>query len=375
MKLAVLCDLLEERWPSMDLVAEELVAHAQHRAEVEVACVRPRVPARLAPAARRSAAGRKLNLALLRYAYYPALLARGRDADCFHVADHSYAHLALVLPRGRVGVYCHDVDAFRPLWTPSASRAARTLAKLLLRGLRRAVIVFHSTPAVGEEIVLRALAPRDAVVLAPYGVASEFRHEAGERPQSLTRRAPFVLHVGSLIPRKNPEFLIDWFLGLREARPELELVQVGGELSGALREKLIRAGAFGSFHGLRDLSRSELAAYYRAASLVVLPSLAEGFGLPLVEALACGAPVLASDLPVLRQVGGEGVVYVSVADRDSFCRVALGMLAGDRLPPLATRLEVAARYSWDAHAATIVGAYVSRALQGQSESGAPRARL
>ncbi len=375
MKLAVLCDLLEERWPSMDLVAEQLALHAARLPGVEVACVRPVVPPRFAPAARRSAAGQKLALAVLRYAYYPSLVVRGSRADWYHVADHSYAHLALALPRGRVGIYCHDVDAFRPLWTASASTPARALASVLRRGLRRAVVVFHSTPAVGEEIVERELVRRDRVVLAPYGVASEFRHEPAREASPPAVRAPFVLHVGSLIPRKNPEFLIEWFLGLREARPDLELVQIGGELPGALREKLARAGALGHFHGLRGLSRSELAAYYRAARLVVLPSLAEGFGLPLVEALACGAPVLASDLPVLRQVGGEGVVYAPVGDRESFVRVALRLLVGDGVPPLATRLEVAERYSWSAHASTVVDAYVSRAPRSQNDSATPRRRV
>ena len=77
---------------------------------------------------------------------------------------------------------------------------------------------------------------------------------------------------------------------------------------------------------LPPLSREILAAVYRQAHLVLQPSDAEGFGLPVIEALACGTPVVASDLPVLREVGGSGATYAAVADIDGWSEAVSSLL-------------------------------------------------
>jgi glycosyltransferase involved in cell wall biosynthesis len=107
---------------------------------------------------------------------------------------------------------------------------------------------------------------------------------------------------------------------------------------------------------VRGITRHELAAYYRSAAAVLMPSTSEGFGLPVIEALACGALVLVSDIPVLRQVGGEGVVLCPVEDLDAWRRAISGAFGGQG-PSRDGRLAAAARYTWGAHAATVVGAY------------------
>jgi glycosyltransferase involved in cell wall biosynthesis len=357
LKLAVLSDFLEERWPSMDLVSEMLVEHASRLPGIEATSIRPRLPRKLARVvAAGNPLGRPLALALGRYALYPIGLPKVRARfDYFHVVDHSYAHLALGLPAKRTGVFCHDIDAFRPL-LEKCSGWQRTLAKVLLRGMRRASVVFYSTEAVRLEIEEHRLVDPKLLVGAPYGISHEFQPSARAEDAPLRARPPFLLHVGSLIPRKNPLFLLKVFLAARQALPSLELVQVGGQWDDAARSYIEKHGLGPYIAGLRDISREELAAYYRSAVAVLLPSTSEGFGLPVAEALACGAAVLVSDIPVLRQVGGGGAVRCSVDDLEAWLRAVVDAAAG-RGPDAALRLSAASRYSWQAHAATITRAY------------------
>src|SRR5687767_448969 len=110
MRIAVICDYLEEGWPSMDLAAEMLIAHGRELADIRV--IRPRLP-RLPEPLRGGQRFTVLDRAVGRYAAYPAhVLSRRRESEAFHVVDHSYAHLTLTLPSARAGVYCHDLDAF-----------------------------------------------------------------------------------------------------------------------------------------------------------------------------------------------------------------------------------------------------------------------
>jgi glycosyltransferase involved in cell wall biosynthesis len=366
MKLAVLSDFVEERWPSMDLVSDMFVAHAERLPGLELEHIRPSLPTSLRALTVQGTgstfkrAGRPLALALGRYALYPLELPelRGRF-DYFHVVDHSYAHLALALPAPQTGVFCHDLDAFRPLFQEGSSGWRRALAALLLRGLRRARVVFYSTEAVRAEIVERRLLPRlpaERLVAAPYGIAPEFQPEPRTDDARTRARPRFVLHVGSLIPRKNPKLLLETFRAVRRELGSLELVQVGGEWDDDARAFLEREGLAPFVHQLRGIPRNELSALYRAAGAVLLPSTSEGFGLPVTEALACGAVVVCSDLPVLRQVGGSGVVYAPTGELDAWRAAVVGALGG-HAPSLSERLLAASKYTWDAHAATIIGAY------------------
>ncbi|HSU41663.1 MAG TPA: glycosyltransferase [Polyangiaceae bacterium] len=372
LKLGVFCDLLEERWFSMDLLAEMLLTEGGRLPGVELERVRPALPALLARAASPRGErtlerwGYRLGLGFGRYVQYPLRALRERSRhDFFHIADHSYGHLALELPRERVGIYCHDLDAFRPVL--DGSRASRlklgAVAHTLLAGLRRARVVFHSSRTVGEELRAQRIVPPERLVHAPYGVAAEFQPEPGALDAELAGRPPFVMHVGSLIPRKNPEFLVPLIVEILRARPELEMFQMGGTWTESQRGELERGGVLGRVHQFSYLARPELSAYLRATRAVVLPSLAEGFGLPVVEALACGAPVVANDIPVLVEVGGEGVVVRRADSVAAYAAAVLHVVDGGG-PAREARLQAAARYTWAVHARTIVETY--RGLAGRS---------
>jgi glycosyltransferase involved in cell wall biosynthesis len=355
----------------------------RHAEEFSVALWRPSYRRRFSrlPVAR--GVGRNADRLLNRMVDYPRWLTRQvrRDpSDVYHVCDHSYAHLVHALPAGRVGVFCHDLDTFRSILTPSAEpRPAwfRYMARRVLDGLRKAAVVFHSTAAVRAQILEHQLVAPDRLVAAPYGHNEEFTpHDAGAAVVAAPVRAAltgsrFLLHVGSCIPRKRVDVALDVLARLRdELREDVRLVKVGGEWTTAQREQIERLGLPRAIVHLTNVDRPSLAALYRAAAVVVQPSDAEGFGLPVIEALACGAAVIASDIPPLREVGGDAVLYCPVGDVERWTRTTALVLRCDPPgpPPVERRLAQAARFSWDRHAETIAGAYRRLAMAPPSSA-------
>lgn len=372
LRLALLMDPLEEGWPSMDLVGEALLEELSARpSEVAVTGVRPSMPRlfqRLPSIDERVAFN--ADRLLTRFGGYPvqALLARGRY-DAFHVVDHSYAQLVHALPARRTGVYCHDLDTFRSVIEPHREpRPAwfRLMARTTLLGLQRAAIVFHGTQAVRDELLRHDLVEPERLVWAPPGVSPEFRPEPslGDTSESVLAPLggrPYLLHVGSAIPRKRLDVLFEVFAALRTRHPELRLVQQGGALTPAQREQAARLGIGDALLQPPKLDRATLAGLYRRAQAVLVPSEAEGFGLPVIEALACGAPVVASELPVLREVGDTAGLYCPVGDITGWTETVDALLSGRHLPPpRELRLERARRFTWQAHARTVLEAYQQR---------------
>ncbi|WP_254627850.1 glycosyltransferase family 1 protein [Myxococcus sp. CA040A] len=371
LRLAVLMDPREEGWPSMDLVGEALLEGlAGYPREVSAREVRPTIASvvRRLPVLGSRPQSFNVDRVLTRFGLYPtrALLTRARD-EAFHVVDHTYAQLVHALPASRTGVYCHDLDAFRSVVEPHREpRPAwfRQLARAQLRGLQRAAIVFHNSQAVRDELLAHGLVDPTRLVWAPLGTSPEYRPEPVPGDMSAEVLAPlegrpYVLHVGSAIPRKRLDVLFDTFASLRSRHPDLRLVQQGGALTPALRERVTRLGIGGALLQPSWQDRPTLAGLYRSAKAVLLTSEAEGFGLPIIEALACGAPVVASDLPVLREVGAEACLYCPVGDVAAWSDTVDSLLTGRReAPPLASRRARAARFTWSAHTRTVLDAYL-----------------
>ncbi len=135
-----------------------------------------------------------------------------------------------------------------------------------------------------------------------------------------------LLHVGSNIPRKRLDLLLEIFAAARKEQPRLRLLRVGGPFTAIQEEVAKGLGIRESVLVLPFLDREPLAAVYRRAALLLLPSDAEGFGLPVAEAMACGTPVLASDLAVLREVGGECAEYARNSDISAWSQTILRLI-------------------------------------------------
>jgi glycosyltransferase involved in cell wall biosynthesis len=161
---------------------------------------------------------------------------------------------------------------------------------------------------------------------------------------------PYVLTVGTLEPRKNLLTLLRAFDRLGPDSRGRDLVVVGGRgwqdgpLVNALKDRLPSQRV----RWLGYIPESELAALYTGADLFVYASTLEGFGLPVLEAMACGTPVLASDIDALREVGGDAARYVPADDASAFAR-AIDEMLGDRASKRIALMEGPARardFSW-----------------------------
>jgi len=179
---------------------------------------------------------------------------------------------------------------------------------------------------------------------------------------------PDLLHVGSTIPRKRIDVLLRTLAAVRQARPGARLIKVGGALTAAQARLAHDLGVADAIVVLPFVERATLTAVYRRAALVLLPSETEGFGLPLAEALACGTPLLASDINVLREVGGTAAAYAPVGDIAAWTRAALELL-DNRHTDLhqarrAAGFAQARRFQWSTHVRHLTALY--HGLLGES---------
>lgn len=377
--VGIICDLAEERWPSMDLVADMLVLNLKEKFADEATVLRLRPSfarrATILPGFGRSRFARNADRLLNRFLYYPRYLAsRAGQLDIFHIVDHSYAHLVHGLPAQRVIVTCHDLDAIRCIVDPASARRSlvlRAMARRILSGLQTAALVACVSAATRDELLAYGVVPAERTVIVPNGLDPVFspipRQPAESRADALLgeqcRGRICILHVGSTIARKRIDTLLQAFAAARKSCPEMLLLRVGGAFDRDQRELLSRLKLGGSVIELPFLDRPTLAAVYRRAAMLVLPSQAEGFGLPVIEALACGTPVIASDLPALHEAGGEAAVYCPVGDPARWADAILTVLAEPVSRPRAAEerrrrgIKHAAGFSWSANAATMVEHY------------------
>jgi glycosyltransferase involved in cell wall biosynthesis len=219
-------------------------------------------------------------------------------------------------------------------------------------------LVFHSTRSMGNQLVELGVVERDRLVQAPFGVAPEFSPNApaGVEPpavHSANAGRPYLLNVAGAIPRKRLDVLVAVFQELRRRHPELLLVQVGARTLPTADPDT--AAAILQPGPVDDLA---LAALYRGATAVCVTSQAEGFGLPVLEALACGALVVSSDLENVREVAGDAALYLPVGDVPAWVDLVDELLEGRlTLPTLSQRLDQAAPFTWERHARVVLDGY------------------
>ncbi len=238
---------------------------------------------------------------------------------------------------GSLVVTVHDLSFLRVPWTMRDS-TRQDLADRLAGTVDRATMVLTDTVTVRAEVIEGGFAPPEkihAVHLGPGSIADHLAGEAEDLPPETPQR--FVLHVGTLEPRKDlPTLLAAWssmrVLLPASSDPLPSLVLCGhfgwkSEDLARIVETGVKAGWLHHFGYLED---RQVAALYRHATLVVMPSVYEGFGLPAVEAMRFGTPLLVSDIPVLREVAGEAAVFAPPGDVDAWAQQLSTLLDDER---------------------------------------------
>ena len=379
LRVAVICDLIEENWPSMDLVADMLLKNlrSNYSERLSVTGVRPRLARRFGhiPKLRGRRVGFNADRLINRFWYYPRLLRDKRDEfDIFHIIDHSYAHLARELPGERTIVTCHDLDAFRCLLDPSRERRGRAFKAMtgrILDGFRRAARITCDSAATRDELLEHSIVPAERMTVVPNGVHPSCSPDPDPTSDARAERllgpaggeAIEILHVGSVIKRKRIDTLLEVFALAVKEFPQARLIRVGGQFTSEQVKMVEKLGIGRSIKVLPFLDREVLAAVYRRAAVVLQPSEGEGFGLPIIEAMACGTPVIASDLAVLREVGGESTRFCPVGDVEVWRRAVVESLCERTNYPAkwgerkAAGIRHAARFSWAEYARRMAELY------------------
>lgn len=233
---------------------------------------------------------------------------------------------------------------------------------------RRAdVVVFNSrfTQAAWQAYVAATGLPQPQGVVVPLGIEAVFR--AGPRGPALETEVPYFVVVGTIEARKNIAFLLQvWKQWTREGRePRARLVIVGrrGWESENVFDLLDRSPALASsVVEVAELGDVGLAALLRGARAALAPSLVEGFGLPIAEALALGVPMIASDIDAFREVGGPFAEYVDPIDGPGWIAAFEDYVRPDS-PRRQSVLQRVGQYrpgTWAAHIATVESILASR---------------
>ena len=291
------------------------------------------------PHAPRRFSARALQAAWSRVDWPPVEWLSGA-VDVFHGTN-------FVLPPARraAGVLTiHDLTYDRSAET--VTPASLRYQVLVPRALARGAFVVTPTRAVADEVRDRYCLDPARVLPTPLGVGGHW-YGPYERPRGLP--SEYVLFVGNREPRKNLPVLLDAMKQLPDG-PPLVLVGPPGWGPAVDTSRAVTPGY---------LAGRELVNAVAHASAFVFPSRYEGFGLPPLEALATGTPVVASDLPVTREVLGEHAAYVPVGDADALAAaIAETLAAGDGGPAgRARRRAHAAAFTWARCARATVAAY------------------
>lgn len=276
---------------------------------------------------------------------------RRHGLDVFHGLDH--VGLPWFGGRGRCVVTVHDIMPLEhPEWFRLRHRWVVRLA--LRRVLRRAEAIIVPSDCVRRDIVRRGLAGEARIVVIPEGC--ERRFNAVPDPNAMERvagkyRLPkrYVLFVGTLDPRKNLARLLGALARVEESG--LSLV-VAGAPGWRADEIQARANGLGLAERVRFtgfVDEQDLPQLYRGAQLFAFPSLYEGFGLPLLEAMACGVPVVASNVSAMPEVAGDAALLVDPRSEEQLAeaisRVAVDDALRGRMRERGARR--AAEFTWE----------------------------
>jgi glycosyltransferase involved in cell wall biosynthesis len=248
------------------------------------------------------------------------------EGDIFHVTDHSNAHVAYWLKKKKcnVVVTCHDLVQFvyPEILKDQARFPAFSLAswKYSVRGMQYADRVIAVSTNTAKDVTSMLPIAAEKVAVVPNGVEDKFYQLPADEVQKIkrnyesTRDAFCLLNVGTNHQRKNIDNILKSLVVLRDRGVPVKLWKVGSEFSSE-QQKLIRS------HSLEPMitfisapDKITLLQLYNAADALLAPSLYEGFGLTILEAMACGTPVISANVSSLPEVAGDAAILVDPLD-------------------------------------------------------------
>ena len=278
---------------------------------------------------------------------------------------HAPAYTAPFWSPAPVVLTIHDVSYERhPQWYPYRRDWARRA--FYRRSAHAAAHVLTVSRFSATEITAAYRISMEGMTVTPLGVDEGFAPLEPGIPLELPAGVapPYVLHVGDLHERRNLPMLVDAVLTTRRqggALSAISLVLAGADrgVGDAISAMAARAGAREAVRLLGPVTERRLRGLYRGAAALVYPSFYEGFGLPLVEAMACGTPVIASNVTSIPEVVGDGGLLLDPSDTNAWAG-AIRDVASDehvRARWRAAALRRAAAFTWQRTARLTLEAY------------------
>jgi glycosyltransferase involved in cell wall biosynthesis len=261
------------------------------------------------------------------------------------------AHVLPAISPGRAVITAHDLGYLR-YPQAHASFSKWYLDRMTRRSVAQAAEVIAVSIATRDDLVRYYGAEPDRISVIHHGLDHDrFRPVEGHEELEGTKRrygleVPYLLHVGSIHPRKNLGVVFRALAGLRARGLDVRLALAGGR---GWRAEEVLADGGGSVRWLDYVADADLPALMNGASALVMPSLYEGFGMPVLEAMACGTPVVCSRTSSLPEVAGDAALLVDPQDDGAWTDALERVLREEDLrEKLVSRgLKRAAGFTWE----------------------------
>jgi glycosyltransferase involved in cell wall biosynthesis len=310
-----------------------------------------------------------------RWVKYPRAI-RNIDADIYHILDHSHATLASAVDPSRTVVTCFDIIPLLYIKgivdVPYKPWVLRSFLKRIeaMRSCAQVLCVSQSTR---NDLITHAGFPPEQISIVPIGLETDFQamppnglslvdeHLDFATRHRLDTARVYILQVGTRNRYKNTPVVLEVLTRLKSLIPNIALLRVGADFFDDEKDIINGFGLRGDVFHLGRVSEADLRAVYRFARALHFPSLYEGFGWPVLEAMASGCPILASDRASLPEVVANPEFTANPDDISMQVEKLHRLIMDTSYREAAVRhgLNRARDFSWDATAQACVNVYAN----------------
>lgn len=303
----------------------------------------------------------KYQLFAKKHFFYP-LLARKYYGDINHILDHSYGHLAQFIPKEKTITTCHDLIPF--IDKKVTSNIGRNLFKWYISGMLRSKKIITVSENTKKDILSRYNYPKENIVVVPNGVSEKFKKISDKKKEKKKEEWGFknkriILSIG-IAEYKNINGTIEAFNEISKKEKESHLIKVG-KFTFEQEKKIVNYNLKNKVSVYEFLDEKKLVELYSIADLLIFPSFYEGFGLPVIEAMASGCPVVTSTRGSLPEISNKCALLANPYNQKELNQASFRAYTDDSLRKemIKKGIKRAKNFSWKKTAKSTISVYES----------------